>query len=436
MSRKLLIILLLVAGLALLGGCAVNPVTGRQELALTSVSPQQEIELGKQAFPQVLQKMGGTFQDPELEAYVNQVGQRLGRVSHRPELHFEFKVLNDSAPNAFALPGGFIAISRGLLVGMRNEAELAAVLGHEIGHVTARHSVQGMQRGSLLSAGLAVLAGATGQSSYGPLAQRAGELAAGLINNSYSREQESEADRLGIDYMVRAGYNPLGSVQLQEYFYKQVEKGANHSWLTGLFRTHPFSRDRMLANRQYADSHYPRQMQSSDYLLAPEPFLKATAKLRELEPGYALYDQARQQERKGDTNGAIATYLQAAAKAPDRPLILTGLGMAYLRAEDQLSARRYLEQAVKLDDGYFQSQLGLGYIYLQRKEPVKAQPHLQKSLDLLPTGQAAYLLAEVHEQQGEKTKALELYQAVAEADPGGQLGKAAAARAAALKVLP
>ena len=95
MSRKLLIILLLVAGLALLGGCAVNPVTGRQELALTSVSPQQEIELGKKAFPQVLQKMGGTFQDPELEDYVNQVGQRLGRVSHRPELHYEFKVLND-----------------------------------------------------------------------------------------------------------------------------------------------------------------------------------------------------------------------------------------------------------------------------------------------------------------------------------------------------
>jgi len=433
MFPKPLKIFLVASGLALLAGCAVNPVTGRQELALMSVSPEQEIELGQKAFPQVLQKMGGTYQDPELQAYVDEVGQRLARVGHRPELPYQFKVLNDSAPNAFALPGGPIAISRGLLAGMENEAELAAVLGHEIGHVTARHSVQGMQRGNLLGAGLAVLSGATGQSGYGPLAQQAGELAAGLINNSYSRDQESESDRLGIDYMVRSGYNPMGSVQLQEYFYRQVEQGADPSWLTGLFRSHPFSRERMVANRQYVEANYSKQMNDPNGRLGAEPFLAATTRVRELQPGYELYDQARQQERKGDLQGAIATYLQAAAKAPDQPLILSGLGMAYLKAEDQLSARRHLARAVQLDPDYYQSQLGLGYLYLEQKNLPRAQEHLQKSLDLLPTGQGAYLLAETHEKQGDKAKALALYQAVAEADPNGQLGQAAAAKVTALQ---
>jgi beta-barrel assembly-enhancing protease len=101
---------------------------------------------------------------------------------------------------------------------MENEAQLASVLGHEIGHVTARDSVQAMQRGTLMGIGLAVLGATTGQAAYGALAQQAGALAAGLLENSYSREQERQADRLGIDYMVQAGYDPQGGVQLQEFF--------------------------------------------------------------------------------------------------------------------------------------------------------------------------------------------------------------------------
>jgi predicted Zn-dependent protease len=115
------------------------------------VSREQEIAIGEKSFPQALQQLGGEYSDAELNAYVDRIGERLGRLSQRPDLPYRFRVVNDSTPNAFALPGGFIAISRGLLVHLENEAQLAAVLGHEVGHVAARHSVQGLQRGALFN---------------------------------------------------------------------------------------------------------------------------------------------------------------------------------------------------------------------------------------------------------------------------------------------
>ncbi len=227
--------------LTVLAGCAANPVTGRSELALMSVSPQQEVEMGKASFAQALQSMGGTYPDVSSSAYVDRVGQRVARRSHRPEIKYSFKVVNDSAPNAFALPGGFIAISRGLLISLENEAQLAAVLGHEIGHVTARHSVQGMQRSSLLGATVSLLGSVAG-AQYGALVSQIGGVTANLVDKSYSRDQESESDQLGIDYMVLAGYAPQGAVELQEIFYRKIEGGQDPAWLSGLFRSHPFSR--------------------------------------------------------------------------------------------------------------------------------------------------------------------------------------------------
>lgn len=425
-------------GLILLGalwltGCAVNPVTGKTELALFRVSPDQEIEIGRKTFPRAVQQMGGEYPDPTLAAYLAEVGGRLGRVSHRPDLSYRFTVVNDSSPNAFALPGGFIAVTRGLLVNLENEAQLAAVLGHEVGHVTARHAVQGMQRGTLLNLTLAVLSGTTGETAYGALADQAGQLAASLVDRSYSREQERESDRLGIDYMVLAGYDPQGAVQVQEFFYRQIEGGASPSWLAGLFRTHPFSRERLEANLDYIRRQYPQIGGSSGLRLQPESFQQATARLRAARRGYELYDQARRLEAQGDLPGAIETFHQALDAAPEQSLIYTSLGLAYLRSEDLVPARRYLLKAVQLDDRYYQSHLALGYIHLQKKEPAEAVTALEKSMALLPTLQGGFLLGEAYEKTGRTGEALRLYRAVAEADPEGKLGRTAAERARALE---
>src|SRR3972149_144017 len=147
---------------------------------------------------------------------------RLARGAHRPNLDYRFRVPRSPVPTAFAPPGGFIVINRGLLVGLSSEAEMAAVLGHETGHVTAKHSLAGYQRALAANILLAGVAVGTGGKEW---AMDLSGITASLVNNGFSREQERESDWLGIDYMVRAGYKPLGAVRLPEDFYKELEGG-------------------------------------------------------------------------------------------------------------------------------------------------------------------------------------------------------------------
>ncbi len=198
-SRRILFAL--IAASLLVVACARNPVTGRRELTL--VSEQQEIALGQQADSQTVATYG-IYDDPKLAAYVDRIGQGLARRSDRPNLKYTFRVLDSPVVNAFALPGGFVYITRGILAYMNDEAELAMVMGHEIGHVAARHSVQQMTRSQL--AGLGIGIGSIlvpGAEKYGQLAQGA----VGLLFLKYSRDDERQADHLGVQYSLRAGYD-------------------------------------------------------------------------------------------------------------------------------------------------------------------------------------------------------------------------------------
>ena len=181
--------------------CAVNPATGRRELML--VSEEQEIQMGQEAHPQVIAAYG-LVDDPELQSYVERIGLRLAEGSERPQLPWSFSVVDDASVNAFALPGGFIYVTRGILAHFDSEAELAGVLGHEIGHVTARHSASQMSRQQLQQIGLGVgMIFSETFRDYGGIAM------AGLqiMNLSYSRDDESQSDRLGLRYIAREGYD-------------------------------------------------------------------------------------------------------------------------------------------------------------------------------------------------------------------------------------
>lgn len=268
--------------------CAVNPVTGRSELSLVSFSPEEEAALGAKAYGPAVQQQGGFYRDSALEAYVQGVGMRLARVSHRPGLNYRYRVLNSSVPNAFALPGGFIVINRGLLVGLKSEAEMAAVLGHETGHVTAKHSLAGYQRALASNVLLAGVSIATGGSTG--MMQLSG-ITASLVNNGFSREQEREADWLGIDYMVKAGYNPEGAIKLQEYFYSELEGGKNPMFVEGLFRTHPFSKERLDNARARIAQQYPGTVRNPNYTFNETVFLQQTTKLREVQKAYDIADE-------------------------------------------------------------------------------------------------------------------------------------------------
>ena len=179
-----------------LGGCSTNPVTGKSELAL--VSKQSEIAIGIEQYLPAQQSQGGLYQvDTDLTAYVQQVGDRLAAVSDT-ELPYEFVVLNNSSPNAWALPGGKIAINRGLLVTLDSEAELAAVLGHEIVHAAARHGAKSMERNMLLQGVVLATAISTSGSEYSNHIMGGAQLGSQLISQRYGRQAELESDYYGI----------------------------------------------------------------------------------------------------------------------------------------------------------------------------------------------------------------------------------------------
>jgi predicted Zn-dependent protease len=194
----------LLAVLPVLAGCSVNPATGQRSFT-AFMSPDQERRVGKQQDPQIRKQLGGRYDDDPLQAYVSRVGQALAVNAELPDLTFTFTVLNAPDVNAFALPGGYIYVTRGLVALADTEAQLAGVLAHEIGHVTARHSAQRYSWASVAQFG-GFLLRATDAKKFG----KAFDLGGQIFLSSYSRDQEFEADTLGIRYLTRAGYDPKG----------------------------------------------------------------------------------------------------------------------------------------------------------------------------------------------------------------------------------
>lgn len=232
-----------------LTNCAQNPVSGRANFV--TMSETQEVQTGRQEDVKVRQEYG-VYDNKALQQYVNEVGQRLGKASHRPQLQYTYVVVDSPEINAFALPGGYIYVTRGILAYLNSEAELAAVLGHETGHVTARHGVQQM------SAATAAGVGATLVGIFVPaLRNQAGDTAIGLLGNAllsgYGREHELEADKLGAEYLYRTGYDPqamikvIGVLKNQELFDAEVAKaeGRQPRSYHGLFASHPDADQRL-----------------------------------------------------------------------------------------------------------------------------------------------------------------------------------------------
>lgn len=246
--RASLLVLAVAAALGSgLGGCASNPVTGRPDLVFQSESG--EIKRSKEVHPMIMQQFGGPYDDPKLQAYVNEVGQRTAKASHRPELEYHFMVLDSEDINAFTTGGGYVYVTRGIMNYLNSEAELAAVLGHEVGHVTARHPVRQQSKSALSNIGAAAVGIFTGSADLAGLANYAG---AALVSG-YGRDQELEADRLGAEYLVKVGYNPEHMIDVvrllknQEMFElaRAREEKRQPRVYHGVFATHPDNDQRL-----------------------------------------------------------------------------------------------------------------------------------------------------------------------------------------------
>ena len=407
-------LLLVVASLA---GCAVNPVTGERDFMV--VSQAQELALGEQNYLPMQQAQGGVYDvDPELSAYVRGVGQKLAAVADNP-LPYEFVVLNNSTPNAWALPGGKIAINRGLLTELNSEAELAAVLGHEIVHAAARHSAQQMSRGMVLQGLVFATAIATDDSDYGNMAVGAATVGAQLISARYGQGAELESDEYGMRYMSNAGYDPQGAVTLQETFVR-LSEGRRADWLSGLFASHPPSQARVEANvRTAASLPGGGRVGADEYRAA----LSATMQAK---PAYDAYDAGRKALADKDTNQALVLANRAIDLYPDEAHFYALRGDIRFVTQQYDMAITNFDTAIRRRDDFFYYHLQRGLAKRERRDFDGAATDLENSLALLPTAPAHFALGNIAEQRGQANKAISHYRVVAES--GGDYGKAARAR--------
>ena len=409
--------------LSALAACGVNPVTGKKEIQF--VSESQELKLGEQNYAPMRQAEGGDFDVlPEPTAYVSEVGKKLAAVADRP-LPYEFVVLNNSVPNAWALPGGKIAINRGLLTELQSEAELAAVLGHEIVHAAARHGAKAQERGTLLQVGLAAAQIGAAVSDVdtnvaGLLIQGAG-VGAQLVQQKYGRDQELESDQYGMKYMKLAGYDPWGAVTLQETFVRlsQQEGAKKQGWLEGLFASHPPSAERVEQNKRTA-AELGRGGE-----MGTEKYAARMKSLRALEPAYDKYDEALAAARKKDFAGARSLAQDATKLLPKEGRFHELLGEISLAQKQPQDALPYYQKAIDLNSDYFGSYLGAGVAQFQAGNHAKAEEWLSKSAQLLPTAPAAYYLGTIARERGDRAKAMEYFRAAAGSQ--SRIGEMAAA---------
>ena len=266
--------------LAPLSGCATNPATGERQLQV--LSREEEIAIGEDAAPKFLKEGGGEIPDQQIQQYVSDLGARLAAVSERPDLPWEFFTLDSAMINAFALPGGKVFVSRGLMEKMDNEAQLAGVLGHEVGHVTAKHINDRMAQAigiSIATAAIGVAAQVSEEDWVRVLGAGVG-VGGQLFALRFSRSDELQADALGVRYMSQIDYNPVGQLQLMQIL-DEASGGGGIEFL----QTHPLPSTRIERLQNLIGEKYPRANETGAYVFAHDRFEEnVLARLKKLPP--------------------------------------------------------------------------------------------------------------------------------------------------------
>ncbi|GAB2962136.1 M48 family metalloprotease [Hymenobacter coalescens] len=251
----------------LLNSCSTNPVSGKKEVSL--MSEGQEVALGKEADPQIVAQYG-LYENAALQRFVQEKGRQMGAVSHRPGLQYEFKVVDSPVINAFAIPGGYVYLTRGIMAHFNNEAQFAGVLGHEIGHVTARHSAQQQTKATLAQVGL--IAGAIASPRLGQYAEQA-QQGLSLLFLKFGRDDEREADQLGVEYSTKIGYD---AHQMADFFQtlQREQQQAGGEALPPFLSTHPDPGDRYNTVHQLATEWQQKSPASTSLQVNRDAYLR------------------------------------------------------------------------------------------------------------------------------------------------------------------
>lgn len=363
LSRREFIRLTALAGAGFIAGCATNPVTGRSQLML--VSEQKEIEMDLQNSPYQISADYGPLQDKALNDYISRTGKAMAQNTHRPQMPYTFQGVNATYVNAYAFPGGTIAATRGILLSMESEAELAALIGHELGHINARHTAEAMSKKILTTAligGAAIYAG-TKNVAYGGAVAALGMVGSGVLLAAYSRDNERQADALGMEYMVKSGYGPQGMVDLMDMLKSMSHHKAGITEL--LFSTHPMSVERYDTAVKTATSQYTADKKKPIYR---ERYMDHTAGLRkikgavvELQKGETLMAQEKFPE-------AEPHFKKALKEAPNDYAGLVMMARCQLIQNKIAEAETYSSQAKSVFPEEAQAYNLDGIAKLQRKK--------------------------------------------------------------------
>jgi predicted Zn-dependent protease len=409
----------------LVGGCSTNPVTGESQLVL--VSEQEEVAAGKQYYPITTQLSEGETPHREVQNLVTRVGMKMARNSERPNLPWEFNVVDANEPNAYALPGGKISITRGLVSKMESEDQLASVLGHEIGHVTAKHAVVSASRqqllGAVLGVGGAVLQ-STGTSGAGAI-QLASQIGATLLVQKYSRDQERQADELGMKYMTAAGYNPRAFVETMEIL--QAAAKREPSKFETLFASHPVTSERIQTARERLSTGYP---EAQTRATQTEEFRRAISQLRDEAPAFALADEAKELAKNRRAREAEERLARAASMVPSSPILNALWSDTLYDIGDYRRAEEVSDRANSLNPQLYYSRLVNGAANWRLRDFRESIEQLRTAEKLVPdTVLVAYFAGRNFEDTGDRRAAAEQYVKVAQATQGqGEYGQYAVTR--------
>jgi beta-barrel assembly-enhancing protease len=411
--------------LFLMNNCAVNPVTGRSQLML--VSEDQEIAMGKQVYPNALwggEGGGGEYKDPNLKAYLKNIIVNIHRVSHRPNLPVDFDIQNSSVPNAWAIPG-HVAITRGLLAAIDNEAEFAFIMGHEMGHVSARHSASQMSHATLGQ----VLFGGTGfvlgGSVLSDVVLTAGAVGTSLVLLKFSRADELDADKLGVLYMTRLGYDPKNALSAhrnlekvsQQYGQSIGQDRSEQGFFNELISTHPRTSIR-IDEVQNIINETPRDSVKGDGT-ERQHFQSMVANLRRVNTIYLdYYDKAARALNKNELQEASSLITQAISMDQTQPAFYTLNGFIALKRKNDNEARRQFLQALNLDGNYQPALRGLGAIHYMDGNYNEGINYLKRSLALFPEDAPShYFLGMTYYRTRSYRSAIEHLNNFAEAQP-------------------
>ncbi len=405
-----------------LQGCAASPVTGKT--ILVGMSEAQERSIDAQMSPHQFSQDLGAIQDPAVNSYVSGLGQRLHRSSHRPGMPYSYRVLNANYVNAYTFPGGAMGVTRGILTELDNEAELAALLGHEIAHVNARHAAQRQGQTLLAQAALAGLNIAAQDSGWGALAGLGGQLGASALLASYSRDNEREADALGQEYMVRAGYPATGMTALHQLLVDQEKQAPG--LLQTMFSSHPMSTERRETARQLAATRYAASNRANP---GRERFMDSTASLRRIKPTIDACKNGETAMSRKDYRTAQTQFQTALQRTPRDYAANVRMAQCLQAQGRENQAMQYAETAQKIYPQEAQAHKIGGVLALSQRNPAAAFAAFERFDRMLPGDPGITFLKGVSlEGMGDRQRAAQQYASYLQLTRQGQAAEYAVSR--------